>query len=40
MFDLLFLRMYWKHGELKKTAVQNATIHDLNIYEHFDLLEK
>ena len=27
MFDLLFLRMYWKHSEFKKTAEQNVTVY-------------
>ena len=54
MVDLLFLRMYWKHSELKKNCRAKCnrvlwslveldyitTIHDLSIYEHFDLLEK
>ena len=46
--NLLFLRMYWKHGELKKSrgviicseVYQDLFNHDLTTYELFDLLAK
>ena len=46
--NLLFLRMYWKHSELKKSrgviicsgVFQDLFNHDLSTYELFDLLVK